>query len=474
MTDNQMNQSALDAWFETKKPYMIRDLQRLIEIRSVKEIEKPNMPFGEGLAKALDEGLAIAKELGFSTCNYDHYVGTVLLNDKPIRLDILGHLDVVEEGSGWDTPPYQLIAKDGMLYGRGTDDDKGPLIAALYAMCAVKELCTPLPYNARIIMGTDEESGFSDIAYFFAREPHAPYTFSPDSSFPVTNIEKGSFKPTFQKNWEMQTGAKRIIRLHGGEKINVVPSMACASIQGFTIKDIQGYCKAAEKRTDVRYEIEEKGDTVFITAKGKGAHASTPEEGNNALTALVDLLCSLPFDEHESIFTLHQLNRLFPHGQLNGKSLGISLEDEKSGALTLVFSICDMDFTGIQARFDSRTPLCAGEENCYQLVRQQLSQLGFKVTGTPEPPHHTDENSPFVQILLKCYELFSGRKGECLYTGGGTYVHGIPGGVAFGAAMPGFESNLHGANEHICIDDWVVAAKIFAQAIWQICGGNME
>ena len=53
--------------------------------------------------------------------------------------------------------------------------------------------------------------------------------------------------------------------------------------------------------------------------------------------------------------------------------------------------------------------------------------------------------------------------------GGGTYVHDIPGGVAFGAAMPEFESNLHGANERMKIDDMLTAIKIFAAVICDIC-----
>jgi succinyl-diaminopimelate desuccinylase len=469
-----MDRTVLDAWFQKEKPNMIRDLQRLVAIRSVREEAKENMPFGEGPAEALKECLAIARELGFEVKNCDNYVGTVLLNDQPLLLDILGHLDVVEEGDGWSTPPYELVEKDGMLYGRGTDDDKGPLIAALYAMRAVKELCGPLPYNARIILGTDEESGFSDIRYFFAQTPHATYTFSPDSSFPVTNIEKGSFKPVFQKQWETEAKGKRITMLHGGEQINVVPPVARAEVEGFSMKEIQAHLAEAELKTGIRYTVQPKAKGLLITANGKSAHASTPEEGNNALTGLIDLLCRLPFDKHESIITLHNLNALFPHGETNGASLEIALQDEKSGALTLAFSICDLDLQGIRAQFDSRTPLCAGEENCCQIVRQTLSRLGFSVTGEAEAPHDTDGSTPFVRTLLECYEEFTGRKGKCLYSGGGTYVHNIPGGVAFGASMPDFESNLHGADEHICINDWMTAAKIFSQAIWKICGGTME
>ena len=58
--------------------------------------------------------------------------------------------------------------KDGKIYGRGTADDKGPAIAALYAMRAVKELGIPVKKNVRLILGTDEECGSSDIRHYYS------------------------------------------------------------------------------------------------------------------------------------------------------------------------------------------------------------------------------------------------------------------------------------------------------------------
>jgi len=208
-----MYEEKINAYFDApeRRAELVEAISRLVRIRSVREEPLPGMPFGPGPAAALAEGLKLAEELGFATRNYDNYVGTADLNDKETALHILCHLDVVGEGTGWTvTEPYVPKEVDGMLYGRGTDDDKGPVAAVLLAMKAVKELGVPLRRNARLLMGTDEESGSSDIAYYYAREPYAPYAFSPDAEFPLINIEKGSYKPVFTKSWPAETATPRV------------------------------------------------------------------------------------------------------------------------------------------------------------------------------------------------------------------------------------------------------------------------
>ena len=169
--NNAMYEEKINAYFDApeRRAELVEAISRLVRIRSVREEPLPGMPFGPGPAAALAEGLKLAEELGFATRNYDNYVGTADLNDKETALHILCHLDVVGEGTGWTvTEPYVPKEVDGMLYGRGTDDDKGPVAAVLLAMKAVKELGVPLRRNARLLMGTDEESGSSDIAYYYA------------------------------------------------------------------------------------------------------------------------------------------------------------------------------------------------------------------------------------------------------------------------------------------------------------------
>ena len=467
-----MYQDKINAYFEdpARRQQLVEAISRLVRIRSVREEAQPGMPFGPGPAAALAEGLRLAQELGFSTKNYDNYVGAVDFNDQETQLHILCHLDVVGEGTGWTvTQPYEPIEVDGMLYGRGTDDDKGPVAAVLLAMQAVKDLGVPLKKNVRLLLGTDEESGSEDIAYYYSKEPYAPCTFSPDGEFPVINLEKGSYKPVFTKTLAAESATPRVKELHGGFRINVLPPEAQCVVAGLSAEAAQPYCDKAAAETGVTYVLTQQWDDLHILCKGKGAHASTPEEGINAITGLIHLLCALPLAKVGSTAALHALNALFPHGDCTGKALGIAQADELSGPLTVAFSLLELNDTGLSGQFDSRVPVCATEANCKDVTEASFAKFGFTAQGGMQAPHHTPADTPLVKTLLKCYEQYTGNKGECLAIGGGTYVHEIPGGVAFGCAMPGFNGNMHGADEHTCIADQLTAAKIFAQAIIDLC-----
>ena len=464
-------QSRLDEYFQLHQSEFIDTISRLIAVRSVNEPAKPGMPFGEGPAKALALALEIAGEMGFSTRNYDNYVGTADLNGNETKLAILSHLDVVDEGTGWSTPPYQPVVKDGMIYGRGSSDDKGPSVAAIFAMKAVKELGIPLKYNTRLILGTDEELGSSDIAYYFKQESAPPYTFSPDGNFPVLNTEKGHFQPYLSKTWQGSAALPRVLNIQAGVQVNVIPAQVQATLEGFSQAEVQPYCEKAAAQTGTTFELTQDGSQLTLTVHGKNGHGAAPQKANNALTALIEILASLPLAASESASLIHAFHAFFPHGDFYGNALGIAQSEEITGPLTLSFNMLSMNETGMKARFDSRTPLCATQENSIQIVLDKLSAAGIEVKNHVLPPHHTPADSAFVQTLLRIYEQYTGQPGYCESTGGGTYVHEIEGGVCFGANMPGFEPGAHSPDEHASIADLITAAKIYAQAIMELCSG---
>lgn len=465
-----MLQERIHQYFEKKESTFVDAITRLIAVKSVQEQPLPGMPFGKGPADALALALNMAQELGFSTENFDNYVGTVNLSDRETRLGILCHLDVVGEGIGWSTPPYTAVQKDGMLYGRGSSDNKGPAVAALFALKAVQDLGIPLQYNARLILGTDEETASSDIVYYFKRQPAPQFVFSPDGAFPITNTEKGSLKATFTRQWPESKALPRVIAVKGGAIINVIPQQAEAWVEGLSIAELQPICETIAKATGAEYTLSPDNGAVRILAVGKGGHAAMPEKSNNALTALLALLAALPLAESEGAQAIRDLNRLFPHGDYYGKAIGIAQSDEISGPLTLSFDIYEQTLTGFSGRFDSRTPLCTTRENSLDVVAQRFAGLGIALESKVVAPHHTPADSPFIQTLLKTYEHYTGLKGFCESTGGGTYVHHIEGGVNFGAMMPGFEPKMHGADEHVRIADLMTASKIFTQVIADVCG----
>lgn len=466
-----MYRKEIEEFVEAHRQEMLEDICTLCRINSEKMPYKEGMPYGEGAFTALAEALSMAENYGFSITNYDNYVGTVDLNEKESQLDILAHLDVVPAGEGWkETEPFEPVVKGDKLFGRGTADDKGPAVAALYAMRAVKELGIPLKKNARLILGTDEECGSSDIAHYYAIEKEAPMTFSPDGSYPVVNTEKGGLNGHFTASFAPSDALPKLVSVEAGIKVNVVPGKARATVQGIDVEVMEKAAEEVSGETGIRFEFDVEEDAATITAIGAGAHASKPEEGNNALTGLLVLIQRLPFAPCEQISAIGRLLELIPHGDTSGKALGIAMSDKLSGDLTLAFSLLTISDRELDGTFDSRCPVCATKENVLEVAKAKMAEKGFTLLNdSMKPPHHVDEDSEFIRTLLRTYEEYTGRTGECIAIGGGTYVHELKNGVAFGAAMPETDNRMHGADEFAVIEELIVSAKMFAQVIVDLC-----
>ncbi len=463
----------IDAYFDDPdvREALIAAICRLVRVKSVKGEPAPGAPFGPGPRAALDEALALCAELGFKTRNYDNYVGLADLNDKETQLHILGHLDVVGEGEGWDTDPFTCVEKEGMLYGRGVSDDKGPVCAALFAMKAVRDLSLPLSKNVRVVLGTDEESGSSDIAYYYAREPYAPQSFTPDARFPVINVEKGQYHPDFGASWSAADVQPRVSVLNGGFRQNVVPPTAQAEVLGLKAADVAGACGNAEGGGVVVTVTDIVGG-VRIHCAGRNAHAARPEEGINAISALLDVLSALPLADCPSTKAVRDMHELFPFGDIWGKALGIAQSDPESGDLTVNLALMTLTETGFSAKIDCRAPICANQANCADVCQAALAKKGLSITGEEKmfPGHVVPSDSPLVKTLLECYETFTGTRGaKPIAIGGGTYVHDIPGGVAFGCEFPGFLTRMHSPNERAKVEYLLTAAKMFTMAIAKLC-----
>lgn len=468
-----MYKEKIEEYIDSHMQEMLEDISALCRINSVKMPEEEDMPYGPAVAECLDTALDMAEEYGFEVQDYDGYVGCVDFDSTlPEQLDILAHLDIVPAGEGWQvTKPFEPVVKDGMLYGRGTADDKGPAVAALYAMRAVKELGIPLKKNVRLIMGTDEECGSSDISHYYAIEKEAPMTFSPDAHYPLVNVEKGRLEGHFTAKFEPSDALPRLVKIEAGTKVNVVPGKAKASVEGLELSVLEEHAAAVKEKTGIEFQFAPEGDFCEITAVGAGAHASQPQKGNNALTGLLSLLCRLPFAACPQIEYLKKMADLMPHGDVNGTVLGVDMEDEVSGRLTLAFSMLTADKAGLDGQFDSRVPVCGNEENVLKVIKEKMAEEGIDLLNdSMKPPHMVDGDSLFVKTLLKIYERYTGKEGKCLSIGGGTYVHDLKNGVAFGAAMPETENRMHGADEFAVVEELAVSAKMFAQAIVELCG----
>lgn len=461
--------SNINSYIDLNTENMISDLQKIIKIPSKNQPAKENMPYGEDVAKCLNEFLNMASNMGFKTENFDNYVGTITLGENP-QLGILCHLDVVPEGTGWIHEPFGGQVEDDKIFGRGTIDDKGPAIAVLYAMKAIKDLDIPLKNGVKFIVGCDEECGSSDLEYYKTKENFPPMVFTPDGSYPIINIEKGQCRVCFGAEFEKNNNSKRILSFKGGQTVNAVPANSTATICGIDINTVNEAISKLNLDADFTCNLKDN-KTIVIDVVGKGAHASTPELGINSVTALINLLSSLPFDNSKDFNMIKNLDKLLPYGDCSGNNIEVNYNDDKSGALTLAFSIFSFDETSLEGHIDIRFPTCTTFDNLKDILTNKFSEIDINIKDIyGVEPHQTSEDSEFVQTLLRVYEEQTGLKGECIAIGGGTYVHDIEGGVAFGAEFPNQEHNMHGADEFIEIDTLVKNAKIFAHSIVALLG----
>lgn len=538
MQDYHHYREEIDSYVESKKEEMLEDLKTLVRINSQKGPAGEGKPFGTGPAAAISAAQEMMERYGLSVRNYENYVVTGDLEagspgadtvpadvaeDSGMHvtgvsgtaqkgLDILAHLDVVPVTEDWTvTQPFEPKVVDGRIYGRGTADDKGPAIAALYALRAIRELGIPMKKGVRLVLGSDEECGSSDLAYYYGIEQEAPYTFTPDADFPVINIEKGRLEGEFHAEFAgmPESGpsvSAKVLSLKSGDKANVVPGRATLVLEGLSEDVVRSAADAVTKETGVTFaisklsndaphidnnpgdETEPDGARICVDARGQAAHASTPQEGKNALTATLRLVAKLAdaMEPEESqnlcekadaepnrtagLEALLALDHLFPYEDTCGKALGVYREEEQSGALTLCFSILDYTPEHMSGTFDARLPIGCTEENTKQPILEALAQHGIQLSDRPmTKPHCVPGDSDFVKILLESYERYTGVKGEPISTGGGTYVHELERGVAFGCMTPDVDNHMHGDDEFMVIDRLVMSAKIFADAIVRIC-----
>jgi len=467
----------IDKWFEVSTEKMLLDIEKLIKIKSIRSASKPGCPYGKISREALSAAKQMLEENGLKTEVFEDMIVTASFGTKPEEIGILAHLDIVEAGEGWDTDPYKLVKKDGKLYGRGIIDNKGPAVAAMYALYCVRDLfanfnCEEQAMKGvRLIFGSGEETGFEDIAKYIENNTMPPHVFTPDSEFPVVNTEKGRFMPAFYARWEKDEKLPRVISVTGGKTTNIVPNQAVAVALGFSQSELDVFCKEYSKKTGVNITVtSDANNTVTITAQGTASHSSRPELGNNAQTALIEMLTSMPFAHSEGFEYLKELNRLFPHGDYYGKAFGLDFSDEITGKTTLNFGVLRYDELELSGNFDSRTAATADEVDLLEISKEVFKKAGIKVSYHElKKSHHTPEQTTFVQTLLRVYKEFTGKEGKCVCMGGLTYAHDIPGGVAFGCAMPGVDNRAHGANEFIDLDHLLLCAKMFTQVIIEMC-----
>jgi succinyl-diaminopimelate desuccinylase len=431
-------------------------LKKLLQIDSTETPALLDMPFGKGNADALAFSLDLLKELGFRTQNVDNFCGFGEVGEGEL-FGVLGHLDVVPAGENWTYPPFGATEANGNIYARGALDDKGPMIAAIFAAVSLLEEGYKPKKRLRFILGCDEESGWLCMERYAKTEEMPALGFSPDSNFPVINCEKGVISHEF--SLPLPEG---LLFLTAGTRVNVVPDTAQAVLS----LSSTSYRKAPRSELDI-YQISVdsglevlKEDTrITITARGKSAHGSHPEAGDNALLRLLKVLGVL----YPSLQSLHNA-----FSDYNGGNIHLGLRDKESGKLTLNLGTASTENETLRFQLDIRYPITFQKEDITRTLQRELPFCEIKQLAF-HPPLYVPPDNPLVTALLEAYNGVTGETAAPLTIGGATYARCLPLGVAFGPVFPRQESTIHQKDEFISLKDFRLMIEIYKRALQNLC-----
>ncbi|MFS0644257.1 dipeptidase PepV [Siminovitchia sp. 179-K 8D1 HS] len=459
---------------EKRKAGMIRDLQGLLQIKSVlNEKEKTeDAPFGKEVRKALDYMLQLGENDGFTAKNVGNVAGHLEMGSGTGLVAALCHVDVVPEGDGWTKDPYGGEVKDGKIFARGAIDDKGPTMAAYYGMKIVKELGLPIEKRIRMIIGTDEESDWRCVHHYFQHEEMPDMGFAPDADFPIINAEKGicDFDLVQNKHSEKEYGAQNtLISFSAGRRYNMVPDHARA------VLDIQ--CDHTELLQHFNHfkKAENVSGSYYIDSgylvmelEGISAHGMEPDNGKNAGLLLASFLSTLKLDRKGMEFVKAAVRFFF--GDSRGRALGVRHKDEVTGELTINVGIMtyneeDGGRFGLNMRYPATFPFDKGIKELANVASGANFDL-IKLRNLH--PHYVPKDHVLIQKLMKVYEEQTNEKAELLSISGGTYARSLTAGVAFGALFPGRDDVAHQKDEYMVIDDLIKATAIYAQAFYEL------
>lgn len=416
----------------------LNDLAQLIAIPSVKGIPEKNSPFGIEPRKALDVALGLAEKYGFKTAIVEDVVGYAQVGNDQKYIGIVGHLDVVAAGNGWDFPPFVLSEKDDRLYGRGILDNKGPIFACLYGLKLLKDLEIPLEKTVRIIFGTDEESGSADLPYYLKKEKPPVFGFTPDCKYPVVYGERGIvniiIRTPFSKNKSSMIG----------------------NIEGDQAKD------HVPDELSVMLETNEK-----ISVKGKRSPTNAPEMGINGITLLAGKLREYSTFSDDLREYFNWIYQSF-HEKHFGEGVNLAISDDDSGKLILTPYELKHYEEGFELSVAIRYPVTFSEKEIIDRITEVLPEFYQLDIIRSIPSTNFSKENENVKKLSAVYETVTGLDGKPVTTTGATYARSMPNIIAFGPSFPGQKGIAHNKNEYMDLNDLLKNLEIYTLAIYEL------
>lgn len=446
----------------TYQPELLETVRQSIRIPSVAGEARPGAPYGAEVNRALCHALETAENLGFSTRNLDGHVGWCEYGRGREMVAVLGHLDVVPAGDGWKRPPFAAEVAEGCLWGRGSMDDKGPLFAALYGLKALADAKAPMKRRVRVLFGTNEENGSTEMPFYTSGQELPVMGFTPDGEFPVIHAEKGILNLRLSVPCGGKSDGVDVAYIRGGTAANVVPEACEVKLSA---REPERLREALRPLCGSGCELMETEDGAVLRTFGKSAHGSVPEKGVNAIARTVRLMEKLPLESG--------LKRLvaFLNSQVgvetDGRSLGVAMEDPM-GALTLNLGTLRADGNQAEAVLNIRYPVTRTAREVLKPIEAKARDAGLEVEllMCAEPLYYPKEH-PLVSRLLSVYRSCRGP-GEPLAIGGGTYAKELPNTVAFGPLFPGREDRNHQSDEYISLKELEELTRIYAHAIFEL------
>lgn len=448
-------------WVLENREDIIRDIKRLVDVKSVKDTPQPGAPYGAGVRAVQMEAMDMCREAGLTVTDLEGHIAYGHYGDPDRFIGVVAHLDVVPEGTGWDSGPYDLTEREGFLVGRGTADDKGPFVLALWAIKYLLTHDIRLNYGIRLIMGLEEETGMGDLLYYNEHCAAPVFAFTPDADFPVGHGEKGMFgadlvSPPIQD--------RIVMDFAGGVAGNVVPDTATALVDTSVLDKLKS---AAEGRDNIA--LTERPDGLFVEAKGLARHAGMPEGGISAINELLGFLLDSGVLNGEEKAAAEFMRRA--SGDTTGAQFGIDRADGLFTPVTIIAGTAalrdDRFVLNVNCRYNTAITPQEVQEN----VTKTSAESGFELRNVRNSaPYYLPPETPAVQLLTGIYNEVTGSDAVPYVMSGGTYARLMKNAVAFGieqpcAKVPDWVGSAHMKNEAISIDQALDAVEIFIHTL---------
>jgi len=441
-------------------------------VSSLRELIKINSVTGQdSVRQALDFYLDLGRKMGFAASRIDNLGGLIEYGEGSETIGIAVHLDTVPEGSGWQHPPFEGQIQDNRIYGLGAIDDKGPAIAVLYALKAVKESGKRPEAKIRIIIGTDEESTWNTTPELLKKIKEPDFSFIPDSVFPLVIAEKGLIWLELMINQDTigklaDKAGLKLKQMNGGQSFNIVPDSCEAVLTGTKDQLEQIKPKLAEfvNRTGLDIRFQEDANPTLIS-QGQSAHAFNCDQGKNAISQLILFLSELEITPGQKEFLTVYAEKIGL--DYFGEKLGINTEDELTGKLTISPAQIRLDEKKINLKIDLRFPASEKLDSVRPLIINALQAFQGEINIVDSLDSLSfPEDNPYIAKLLNVYREYTGEKdAKPLGMGGTTFAKAFRNAVAFGPSFPGMPKVEHQPDEYMEIDHLLRCTEIYALAI---------